>query len=216
MTEATIKERPILFSAPMVQAILADRKTQTRRVVNMPHGHGSHGGFEARQGDDADWYLVGSLGWDGATRLPCRYGKPGDQLWVRETWQQVMPTEGGEWHTVKTPRPRDEADGFRQLLYAADIERDEPPPWRPSIFMPRWASRITLEITEVRVERLHDISTPDAIAEGFAPWKEDESGISPTHRFASLWEKINGKKHPWKSNPWLWVISFKRITKGTP
>lgn len=133
----------------------------------------------------------------------CPYGQVGDALWVRETWQQITPSgRHGQWHTVDTP-----CDGLphRKLYYAADAERDEPPKWRPSIFMPRWASRITLEITGIRVERLQAITDADIAAEGFG------TGGTARITFAETWEKLNGKKFPWASDPWVWRIEFKRI-----
>ena len=189
-----VRERPILFSAPMVKAILAGRKTQTRRVVKCPNPAPE----------------IASLGalWEHG-QLQCPYGVPGDRLWVRETWQQVTPTGNGQWHTVDTV-----CDGLphRRLLYAADADRDEPPRWRPSIFMPRWASRITLEVTSVRVKRLQEISDDDAHAEGFTLMPPLPPGRKPHVRyFRCLWDEINGKTHPWKSNPWVWAIEFRRI-----
>ena len=173
-----MKERPILFSAPMVRAILEGRKTVTRRAVkhqpdvpvtdaiprrNYPHGPAT-----------ADWYWrpqhghlngVPSNGWN----FKCPYGQPGERLWVRETWRGVVkispPDSPLELGVARYVPDRDEC--FR-LDYAATQVRDDEP-WRPSIHMPRWASRILLEITDVRVERLQDISEEQARAEGVLP-----------------------------------------------
>ncbi len=162
--------RPILFSGPMVRALLAGAKTQTRRVVtakNVSFGH-----------------------------IPCPYGAPGDRLWVRETFR----IEGGA-------RPEHGPNGVH---FRAD--EDEPGiGWRPSIFMPRWASRLTLEVTEVRVERLGALTYDDAQAEGvdFFPLAP---GCSLVQRFALGWDAINGKRgFPWASNPWVWVVAFRRV-----
>ena len=96
---------------------------------------------------------------------------------------------------------------YRSADPVADIAK-----WRPSIFMPRWASRITLEITEIRVERLQEMSEADAQAEGFMPWTHRTEGkISARQQFVELWNKINGKTHPWESNPWVWVMSFAKV-----
>ena len=186
-----MKERPILFSAPMVRAILSGAKTQTRRVVKDKHD-------------------VAAL--DFGERVRCPYGAPGDRLWVRATW-----------------RPDFMRPSQRRAFYRADVvEEAVTKAWRPSIHMPRWASRITLEVTGVRVERLHDITPSDAIAEGVergpepleymagtAGWKDYERPgrceANPASSFASLWRSINGAKS-WAANPWVWVVEFKRVT----
>jgi len=179
-----MKERPILFSAPMVRAILDGRKTMTRRVVkpnpvSIPEAEVAH----------ANWVIQNRV---------CPFGQPGDRLWVRETWLSYR-------HLHKNGR--DEA----LLIYRADGE-DLPKQargtkWRPSIFMPRWASRITLEITAVRVERVQDIGDEDAEAEGLS-WC---NAASPRDKFQCLWNSLNLKRgYGWDANPWVWVISFKR------
>jgi hypothetical protein len=203
-TSTVRKERGILFSAPMVRAILEGRKTQTRRVC-------PESWLRCLDPDDADERQQ--------ALTMCPYGQPGDRLWVRETWGAVWP---GEF-----PRPLREC----KIEYRADLppgctdrpggwpaeERDdaECPKWRPSLHMPRWASRILLEVTEVRVERLQDISEDDARAEGVTALAEPATtrGAFRGHRdgFAALWEAINGKRAPWASNPWVWVVSFRRI-----
>ena len=195
----------------MVRAILDGRKTQTRR-----DGHGlasftTRGEFvKMCRRDDGVWVAVfrDSIPDDPApieVRSP--YGGPGDRLWVRETWApagySVLPT-----------------------LYRAD--GDEQPTldgrWRPSIHMPRWASRITLEVTGVRVERLQAITEADAVAEGLenhgggeladAWWPEHDglaqAGATPREGFRVLWEAINGPGS-WAANPWVWVVSFRKL-----
>lgn len=176
-----MKERPILFSAPMVRALLEGRKTQTRRIVKLPAKDGS--GDNRFVFDDAE----------GRKRfIDCPYGEPGDRLWVRETWRPAQ-VDGMAW-------------------YAATCGDETHERWKPSIHMPRWASRITLEITGVRVEQLQDISESDAIAEGVTP--SDMKAISCLdrnyHAYFMLWESINGSGS-WDLNPWVWVIEFRRI-----
>ena len=225
-----MKERPILFSAPMVRAILDGTKTQTRRVCkSQPYGNGFHfDGHEllchndylppsamlmdVRRGGVS--YTTSNLeGWEGE----CPYGQPGDRLWVRETWMDLRGT--GVEHR---PTP---ASGLQRYAYAADTPRgsygDEARKeyglkWRPSIHMPRAVSRINLEVTGVRVERLQDISETDAQAEGCAlecmtPTGDDSgSAIYGSGGYLALWEQINGAGS-WDANPWVWVVEFKPV-----
>lgn len=213
-------ERPMLMSAPMVRAILAGTKTQTRRIV---------------KGAALDW-----LDRDGFTpeftaapenRL-CPYGQPGDQLWVREAWRTAASLDHLSPSAIAA---RCIDAGYRKpwapLLYDADGHRNsewrgfetppkvsEPGKGRPSIHMPRWASRITLEITSVRVERLQDISDTDAVAEGIG-LNPSAVGVSMTFpqgesachaAFRVLWESINGTES-WAANPWVWAVEFRRV-----
>lgn len=189
-----MKERPILFSAPMVRALLDGTKTQTRRLVKTQPTHFNPVGVPrlARPVGPSDV-------------ITCPYGQPGDRLWVRETWAYGI-------HAMAANR--DEVGPF---VYAADgttqgrlCDR-----WRPSIHMPRTASRITLEITGVRVERLQDISNDDAYSEGTGTWaaesaKDGNKWPSMPRAFQGLWESINGAES-WATNPWVWVIQFKRL-----
>jgi len=226
-----MKERPILFRAPMVRAILAGQKTVTRRPVrhqpdvpvtdaiprrNYPHGPAS-----------ADWYWrpkhghlngVPSAGWD----FKCPYGQPGDRLWVRETWYcDHFEVQQGPYlqpaDMIDLNRSREDGE----LVYAADGRtpyEQEQPTWKPNIHMPRWASRILLEITDVRVERLQDISLAQVRKEGcevrefwlFGSDAEERQKIG-ARVFGNLWASINGEES-WHSNPWTWVIEFKRVT----
>lgn len=191
-----IRERPILFSAPMVRAILDGRKTQTRRVVKAEipswvkvwngHNGAEHFFFDREEDDEAGmhWPPYDEKG------LLCPYGQPGDRLWVRESFSYYSHREGC-WYW---------ADGN---IAAHDCER----PIRPSIHMPRWASRITLEVVSVRVERLQDISEQDAKAEGAEP---AECCHAHYHGFRKLWESINGAGS-WEANPWVWVVEFRRV-----
>ena len=196
-----MKERPILFSGAMVRALLADAKTQTRRVVKME----SHQQIEQRD-DGRDWPWMYDGERDADYWMACPYGQPGDRLWVREThapqadcwgsWERWTRGEGG-------PAPI--------IRYAADAEKAPfIERWRPSIHMPRWASRITLEITGVRVERLQDISEADAIAEGVYT----DPACPAYDAYAQLWDEINGLGS-WEANPWVWVVGFHRIN-GAP
>ena len=198
-----MKERPILFSAPMVRAILNGTKTQTRRAVKDRHI------------DSAPPACI--FQW---LRERCTYGQPGDRLWVREAFMHE-PADYCWEASVSIPcRPA-------ETVYRADHDGDtRGAGWKPSIHMPRALSRITLEITGVRVERLQDISEADAIAEGVHPGgaclpDDDTSSFSrigpvcnasfPVARYAALWESINGAG-AWEKNPLVWVIEFRRLT----
>jgi hypothetical protein len=179
-----MKERPILFSGAMVKALLAGRKTQTRRVLFNQRAY------------DLD---------------KCPYGQPGDRLWVRETWQ----------HSNHPYGPYDEDC---MVFYRADFLGDVHGPdgekssegryrfWRPSIHMPRVASRLTLEITGVRVERLQEISDADCIAEGTPGGHGAIPGYlynaTPLEHYHWLWNDINGRG-AWEINPWVWVLKFR-------
>lgn len=185
-----MKERPILFSGPMVRAILDGRKTQTRRIIKNPDFYG------CPTGDCPHWNQKEC---DAAMAKSCPYGKPGDRLWVKETF--VAPVDGKPVYRASIPY------GNLDCHFK---------PWRPSIFMPRKASRITLEITSIRVERLNDISEEDAKAEGAEIQKETPGGWvicgprigSYREGYRWLWEQINGADS-WDANPWVWVIEFK-------
>lgn len=209
-----MKERPILFSAPMVRAILEGRKTQTRRVVKL-----NDAGRVARGG--RQWHID-----DDHAALACPYGQPGDRLWVREA-HLLDPPIDGTWPSVGDSFTSidDIPERYRNpehVLYRADDKLTTAWRWRPSIHMPRWASRITLEVTDVRVERLQDISEADAQAEGVDRDTEpcdhtrrscaDVGCLGPTHRaaFCDLWMQINGADS-WAANPWVWVVSFRRL-----
>jgi len=214
MTSAIItKERPILFSRPMVRAILDGKKTQTRRVVKRQCD---------MEFDPADphfgpyWlsYATEAEGEDAKVRCP--YGEPGDRLWVRETFYR--------WTGCGRAPERFLRIGRYQYCYADDPEfgvdrqRAEQATAScvvtvPSIFMPRLASRIALEITGVRVERLTDISEKDAQAEGAIGAVDQSIGNNWCAReaFLCLWESINGEGS-WDANPWVWVVEFRQIS----
>lgn len=228
-----MKERPILFQGAMVRAILKGSKTQTRRIVKPapPSNTVAMGRWQDPGPEPAYWAFMrdGPAEPDhpfGGAELHgepwrCPYGQPGDRLWVRETWAIVPRTAYARSDGVQqTLRPDDDHDA---VIYRAGWDRsDSGFRWRPSIHMPRWASRITLEITGVRVERLQDISEADAIAEGIEPdvqpgdsvplWRNYRTGnttASPAYSYESLWESINGPGS-WDDNPFVWVVEFKR------
>jgi hypothetical protein len=199
-----MKERPILFSAPMVKAILGGHKTQTRRVIKpQPEVHTS----EKPWGEN-----VKVMQWRDKIDTPlniapdclrsfCPYGQPGDHLWVRETFSEAHYTYGAE----NTPSSR--------IVYRADMPNTSNfLGWKPSIFMPRWASRIMLEITDVRVERVQETSEGDVIAEGI-DWAECNHSYSQAiGAYADLWDNINAKRgYSWEINPWVWALTFKRV-----
>lgn len=250
-----MKERGILFSAPMVRALLAGAKTQTRRALKLPpavvkrgihprmdewmpnrytKGSGQYaGGNPDFTGDQPPGLLVTCL--DGTCqRVPCLYGVPGDRLWVRETWARrldedhLSPSElkpGWAWYWADSQTCNTGCAG------AAGKRR-------VSIHMPRWASRITLEVTEVRVQRLQSISEEDAQAEGLTclskdggrtfkwgipdrdglPGQDDDGehwqkwSLTARDAYARLWDDINGAGS-WASNPWVWALSFRRIAQ---
>jgi hypothetical protein len=209
-TKTETKERPILFSAPMVKAILKGEKTQTRRIVKTPK---SFGEFIDVFDDDylAQYGFIAidtSLGH--GFKVRCPYGKVGDRLWVRETFYCND-------YRYPDAAPIDELK--ESLDYKANHESDcdcffEGSAWRPSIHMPRWASRISLEITNIRTERLHQISEADAIAEGVdaVSMADVPRQATTSHRadFKQLWDKINGADS-WDKSPWVWLIEFKKI-----
>ena len=228
-------EKPILFSAPMVRAILAGKKTQTRRLINPqpPPECGIHymlgdeswlpreqrtplrHTWEAWWGERFDKRPPKAL--CGSHDVRCPYGAPGDTLWVRETFA------GEKNRSLGSGRLFYRADGDvrgRQETFSY-IEREGR--WRPAIHLPRWGSRLTLRVLSVRVERVQEITHEDAIAEGCAGhnWvasspliagPHTDDGELPVEEFERLWDEINGKRAPWDSNPWVWVVEFERVT----
>lgn len=214
-------ERPILFSGPMVRALLDDSKTQTRRVVK-PQFAADAIPVEMPATDPAGgWVVPGHSGvwWCDAAANPddvrrCPYGQPGDRLWVRETHAPRVDCLGAWDRSMQEGFNR---MGAEDICYSATTTpRDWVGKWRPSIHMPRWASRITLEVTGVRVERLQDISDSDALAEGVDEWRrgacssENPYGYSPADYFRLLWSQINGPDS-WGADPWVWVVEFRRL-----
>lgn len=245
----TPRERPIIFSDPMVRAILAGRKTQTRRIIRpQPDPDSYVGWFDNIVGRPAS-FAVGRPMSSNVREISCPYGKAGYRLWVRETWHACPlcghdqgPTRGrcisyraGGWARAPSGAPDDggERDDASQPTIGDCSQRG----WRSPIFMPRWASRITLEVTRVWPERLLDISEADAKAEGLAcvtkdgttykygipdrdgwpgtdddgwPWREWE--VDPRKAYWRAWDKIHGKTCPSASNPWVWAWSSRRLS----
>ncbi|MBV8273564.1 MAG: hypothetical protein JO067_14955 [Cupriavidus sp.] len=209
------KERPILFSGAMVRAILDGRKTQTRRVFKLPSW--------------ADWYVSGAMqgektgdivpkdprqrGWYSIEELPCPYGQLFDRLWVRETWAQPAALDPGPT-VYRADYPACVPAGFENIPPAEAIR------WKPSIHMPRGLSRILLEITGGRVERLQDITDTDSIFEGIGGYGDKDAWTdytvagatveTPRESFRTLWQSINGAG-AWEANPWVWVLEFRRV-----
>lgn len=223
-----MKERPILFSGPMVRAILDGRKRVTRRVVSrlrvrLRRSVWSDSPIYAKAGiyravmnpHGAVSIVLGDLGVkpgefdfvcpyvDGETHLGDYDDQKkwtivpsgGQRLWVRETW-------GGDSMCGVAYRA-DHPDWER---FRGDGEQPDSP-WRPSIFMPRWASRLTLEVYALRLERLQEITADDVLAEGI----EVRDRLNAVRDFATVWDQLNGKRAPWASAPWVWVISFRRV-----
>jgi hypothetical protein len=224
-----MKERPILFNGQMVRAILEGRKTVTRRLIK---DTGCYAIESSVHGVDVVRRELKAM----ATQCP--YGKPGDRLWVRETWADVN-LHGGPGIAYRADDDvrdlmEDEsflADGafnyndprcakYSFAAWSEDLIAGTEGRWRPSIHMPRWASRILLEVTDVRVERLQDITEEQAMAEGIEriagphscePWRNyagDRPFSSPVASFSSLWNSTGGD---WDANPWVWVVEFKRV-----
>lgn len=211
------KERPILFSAPMVRAILEGRKTQTRRVIKPePYLYENCApvlGEHRVLGTAWYWHYKPSIGVELNTAIKqgwCPYGSPGDHLWVREKHYQY-----GKW--VKAGKTIKGREGYPDVAYIGEkeIPADRTAlTWhiRPSIHMPRWASRITLEITGIRVERVQEITIGDVIAEGYPKSRSIDSRPQPIPWFIELWNSINARRgFGWDKNPWVWVISFKKL-----
>lgn len=197
-----MNEHPILFSPPMVQAILEGRKTQTRRVVKVMSPRfeqvlirpGEQYPYSFRDQRTALWNEFKTM--DELVARFCPYGKPGDCLWVRETWAALARFDGIAPRRIPIHR----------VCYKLEDKNTLFGKWRPSIFMPRWASRITLEITDVRVERVQDISDADALAEGVP---NDGKGLPALRFLQELWNPIYHPKPG--DNPWVWVIQYKRL-----
>jgi hypothetical protein len=196
-------ERPILFGAAMVRAILDGRKTATRRVVKPQPTFDRNGVTCAAWARRDDVWLFPNVCPE--VRIKCPYGRPGEQLWVRETWQSLVE------HDKLSPSAIPEGSDVQYpASYDGWVSKQ-----RPSIHMPRWMSRIQLEVTGVRVERLNAISEADAVAEGISGPYGSSMGIAYTARdhYEALWESINGAG-AWDANPWVWVVEFLRIERG--
>lgn len=224
-----MKERPILFSGPMVRAILDGRKTQTRRLVAPQPATGETiSWLNNIVGRPPSFALCRPMSSD-VREVRCPYGAPGDRLWVKETWALEDVGDDGQRLIWKIDRAaRWLGDG--ETIHYLDSGY-KPARWRSGRFMPRWASRLSLEVTGVRAQRLQDISEEDARAEGL---KVTGPTVSPTgeiidrrpgylgygslwhdprRAFETIWDDINGKRALWSSNPWVWVVEFKRVAQ---
>lgn len=221
-----MKEYPILFSGEMVKAILEGRKTQTRRIIKFDENRR----FRYKHNRFTYFLDIESLL---RTKDACPYGTPGDRLWVRETWCKYHTLDGNENEIPGTGRYYYAANDWPKFDYYIDEttgKHREFPKWRPSIHMPREASRINLVIDKISIERLQDITEKDARAEGIKGWTKDgefykygitepgepgaiewrEMPLSSIDAFKNLWDQINSSRANWESNPWVWVIKFHR------
>lgn len=208
--------KPILFSTSMVRAILEDRKYMTRRIVKVPADAEFMGfGFCNTNGNEEARFVLP----DGSNEYVHPKRETGDILWVRETWQQVYGLDDNDQIIEHTGRYLYAAtdDRFDGQWLRDDGSMCDIMPWRPSIFMPREAARIWLEVTEVRCERVQDIAEEDAKAEGFKsepPYTINAAQWTARDNFHDLWDSLNAKRgYGWDANPWVWVISFKRCEK---
>jgi len=199
------KERPVLFSAPMIRAILEGRKTVTRRIVKPQP-------YLADNGEHWIWDGKKCAAMWAVTETPnlsdcCPHGQAGDRLWVRETFAHIWTDKERDWHCVYV------ADGIPEYLPKGEVIK-----WTPSIHMPRAYSRLTLEVVSVRVERLQQISAKDAKAEGCeyriqcgnGMTTQEHDGTGWIDGYRQLWETLHGPGS-WELSPWVWVIEFRRI-----
>lgn len=231
-----MRERGIIFNAEMVRAVLEGRKTQTRRVCNEIDPSNFPGCLSKRQWARVNNAIPMAFGPDDF----CPFGSVGDRMWVRETWSDVNHygcsavayRADGEVRDLNEDDGEENDPNLEKYWFAnwyPDLISGTEGRWTPSIHMPRWASRITLEITGVRLERLQDISESDAAAEGIEPLPLEPDmpqfyheyfpigiknglrcNMSAASSFSGLWEAIYGKES-WQANPWVWVIEFKRV-----
>ena len=211
-------KKPILFQSEMVRAILEKRKRQARWIITDRRKecqeavekadavHWVDGMIEGQPLGISGWFFQEGARLFTGTKLACPYGQPGDRLWVREAWRTIQGADD------IPPRNLMNVEQF------TTYEADEPKPsgmgkLRPSMFMPRWASRLTLEIVSVRVERLQDISDADALDEGVTQWAKGalspagQNELSAIGQYGMLWESINGPDS-WAANAWVWVVEF--------
>lgn len=215
MESTAVRERPILFSAPMVRAILAGTKTQTRRIIKPQPAPWcettwDYCGRAFCSDDEMREHLFHEVYGTKGTPYGALYEYGGDKLWVRETWApNYAHLDFGKPHyRADLPENRDAA---MTANHAFGLMQ-----WKPSIHMPRKYSRILLEITEVRVQRLQEISEADAIAEGCESaviegwWPEGSVSVTAVEKYSRLWDSINGAG-AWLNNPWVWAVSFKRL-----
>lgn len=194
-----MKELPMLFNGEMVRAILDGRKTQTRRPMKVQPPE-NWGGDNERA----------------AMATHCPHGVAGDRIWVRETWAPI-PTHNGSGRPASYNDPNNRYYGRKAWYYADNDRPTWVGKWIPSIHMPRWACRLVLEITNVRVQRVQEISGEDALKEGIDDSRHPDDccgglGISPSGIFINLWDSCYGKSNfSWNKNPWVWALTFKRV-----
>lgn len=227
-----MKERPILYSGPMVLAIMKGWKTETRRVIkNQPKASPAYSfsqafhhdeeysrepgaTFAGRKVDPLRWWFCDASG--PVTSYRCPYGVVGDRLWVREGHRFFEAGNGVDYIQYRADQ---ESLVIPNTQEAADYVVGRFDKWRPSIFMPRWASRLLLEVKDIRVERLQEITGEGCLAEGII-WDADWKMIGPCEgdaggvieNFGALWDSLNAKRgFGWEANPWVWVVVFRRI-----
>jgi hypothetical protein len=226
--EHDARERPIIFSAPMVRALLAGGKTQTRRVLKPD----ALSAIQSVAGQD-DWRVVKTVDigqgwidgrfqvWSGAQPerravLRCTYGRPGDRLWVKETWREAPGDAAGESAVIY--RADDGLSSAARSVTAGTLDAPTAVRWRSALFMRRRASRILLDVTSVRIERLQEIGVNDALAEGMLALEADLERIAdiaapppdPIARYRELFDLLN-ETGSWEANPWVWVVGFRKL-----
>lgn len=204
-----MKERPIIFNAEMVRAVLDGRKTQTRRVIKPQPELTSNSGFKWKGYLYGRGFSYQETCWNFLHKCP--YGQPGDRLWVRESHMSIDNRDGGRIITYKA--------GGQDFVFRAGAGDDDwrgNSKWTPSIHMRREHSRILIEVLNVRVERIQDISEDNAKAEGASPSIVGDALDCLKYRagFQTLWDSINANRgYSWEADPWVWVIEFRRIVK---
>ena len=217
--EARIREKGLIFNSEMVRAILDGRKTQTRRPIKWKQTRFTEIG-EREDGSKWPWSEDAEHACD--FWHPCPFGAVGDRIWVREAFRVHSRATDVATLVYKASERNSWTEQTRRVPVAVCNKPATPEKWTPSLHMPRWASRILLEITGVRVERLNSISQEDAQAEGLelTGWRptysDPDSGgevMTPYDNFAELWSSIYGEES-WNANPWVWVIEFKRVEGG--
>lgn len=206
--EAMVKERPILFTPENAQKCHVGTKTQTRRIIKLPRWAQAVNEDHEFEIDKDDWPYAIAKATGCLSAIDCPYGEVGDRLWVREAWADLRGKGFGVTHAHKGI---EDAESRR-------CREEYGVKWKPAIHMPRWACRTVLEITEIRVQRVKDISQADAIAEGAPPSHTSIDRVSREYGYADftrswyaqLWDSINGPGS-WDANPWVWAITFRKV-----
>ena len=202
-----MKERPIIMGAESVRAILEERKTQTRRVID-PHKYNIAGWDMPRTKEDAEAGYPFAENADGDSFSVvdwCPYGRVGDRLYVKERFAYWIGREAVAYSDM-CHKSIEDIEWEDEVNISNIAEGGK---WKSPIFMPRWASRITLEIADIRVERLQDITGEDALKEGFCNYGTD---VDTLDAFCEAWQKLNANRgYPWEKTPWVWVITFKVV-----